>query len=192
VLDDLLREAVDTSFHALNIDGCPSTNDSVFLLASGASGVAPERGALGALIGSVCADLVEQLAADAEGASRVVTIAVSGAVDDVTARRAGMAVADSALVRSSFYGGDPNWGRIVGALGATALDYDPAAVAVSFEDVVVAAGGCGVGYDEAALLDLLAEGDFTVGLRLGDGPGSARVVTTDLTPEYVVFNAERS
>lgn len=192
VLDTALRVAVDQSFHALDIDGCPSTNDTVILWSSGVSGVAADVADLAAVVGEVCSDLARQIAADAEGASRVVTLDIGGAADDDTARRLGRAVADSTLVRSAFHGGDPNWGRIVAALGATDLTYDPDAVAICFEDVPVAAGGTGVDFDEDALVERLANGDFTVSIVVGDGEGTARVLTTDLTPDYVRFNAERS
>lgn len=104
-LDEALRNAVDHSFHELNIDGCASTNDTVTLLASGASGVAPDHGEFSDAVAAVCRDLAEQMAADAEGASRVVVIHVSGTDTDATARTLGRTVADSALVRSAFYGG---------------------------------------------------------------------------------------
>ncbi len=189
VLPGLLVDAVDRSFHALNIDGCQSTNDAVFLLASGASGVTVDAATLAALLDDVCDDLRFQLAEDAEGASRVVTIEVTGASDDAAARAAGMAVADSALVRAMFYSGDPNWGRIVGALGAADVAYDPSAVSVSMGGALLAEGGLAV---EAERPSGVVEGDFVVGLSIGDGPGVARIVTTDLTPEYVIFNSEYS
>ena len=187
-----LEVAVDESFHALNIDGCPSTNDSVFALASGASGVRPEQAELADVMAAAARDLAAQLAADAEGASRVITIAVSGAPDVATARRAGRHIADSVLVRASFYGGDPNWGRVVGALGAAPVDVDQRQVGVAYTGVMVAAEGVAVPFDEMALLATLATGDFRVSVSIGNGPGSAAVLTTDLTPEYVRFNGERS
>jgi glutamate N-acetyltransferase / amino-acid N-acetyltransferase len=187
-----LRAAVDGSFHALNVDGCPSTNDTVLLLASGDSGILPDAAFLSAAVGEVCRDLARQIAADAEGATRVVTVAVSGAPDDAAARRIGRAAADSALVRAAFYGGDPNWGRIVGALGATDLPVDYGAVGVAFAGVTVAAAGVAAPFDEPALLARLETGDFTVAVTVGDGPGRAEVLTTDLTPDYVRFNGDRS
>jgi glutamate N-acetyltransferase/amino-acid N-acetyltransferase len=192
VLDAALRAAVDTSFHALNIDGCPSTNDTVILLASGAAGVTPDPADLTAAVSAVCWDLANQLAADAEGAHRVVTIDVIGACDDAAARRAGRCVADSALVRSAFYGGDPNWGRLLGALGATDVDFSPEQFGVSYAGITIARNGVAVEHDAAALHAAIASGDFTVTMTIGAGPGRARVITTDLTPEYVVFNAEYS
>ncbi len=187
-----LGAAVDVSFHGLDIDGCESTNDSVFLLASGASGERIGGDALTALVTEVCRHLAHQLAADAEGASRVVTITVAGAPDAVSARAAGRAIADSALVRASFFGGDPNWGRIAAALGASGVDFDLNDLRIAFDGVTVAAGGVAAEYDEAALLDRIATGDLAVEVTIGWGQGTAEILTTDLTPEYVVFNGERS
>ena len=190
-LDEALRIAVDHSFHSLNIDGCPSTNDSVIVAASGRSGVRPDPLDLAAALTTASESLAAQLAADAEGASRVVTLSVSGAADNDTARDLARAVADSALVRASFYGGDPNWGRIVGALGASGIESDPRTIRIAFAGVVVADDGIGVGVDEDEVAVALV-GDFEVEITVGGGRGRARVLTTDLTPEYVRFNGERS
>jgi glutamate N-acetyltransferase/amino-acid N-acetyltransferase len=191
-LDTALRVAVDESFHALNIDGCPSTNDTVIALASGASGLAPDTSTLADAMTRVCWDLANQLAADAEGASRVVTIEVIGAESDALARKAGRLVADSALVRSAFFGGDPNWGRLLGALGATDFDFDPEDFGVAYAGIDIARDGVAVEHDGPALHNAIASGDFTVTMTVGSGSGTGRVVTTDLTPEYVNFNAEYS
>ena len=191
MLDGALRRAVDHSFHALNIDGCPSTNDSVIVLASGASGVPAEPDDLAAALTSAAVDLARRLAADAEGASRVVTIAVTGAATDAAARRIGRIVADSVLVRSSFYGADPNWGRIVGALGEVDEEVDFGDLSIAFAGTTVARSGIGVVVDEDAVSAAMS-GDFGVTVSVGSGQGTARVFTTDLTPDYVRFNAERS
>jgi glutamate N-acetyltransferase/amino-acid N-acetyltransferase len=191
VLDETLRAAVDRSFHSLNIDGCPSTNDSVVAIASHASGLRPEPRDLAAALVAACESLAAQLAADAEGASRVVALSVSGATDDSTARHLGRAVADSVLVRASFFGGDPNWGRIVGAIGAAGVPVDVNLVGVAYEGVLVAERGVGLAVDEDAVAALL-HGDFEVRISVGDGPGRARILTTDLTPDYVQFNGGRS
>lgn len=191
-LDQALRSAVDDSFHALNIDGCPSTNDTVILLASGKSEVSPSLDELTAGIRTVCWDLARQLAADAEGASRVVTVTVRGAVDDTVARHAGRAITDSALVRSAFFGGDPNWGRLLGALGATEIGFDPGSFGVAYAGIDVAKDGVAVPHDRVALHQQIANGDFEVAVTVGRGSGSATIITTDLTPDYVTFNAEYS
>jgi len=191
VLDGALRTAVGHSFHALNIDGCPSTNDTVVVMASGASGVSPEPDHLAAALTTAAVDLARHIAADAEGASRVVTIAVTGAADDAAARSIGRRVADSALVRSSFYGADPNWGRIVAALGEVDEEVDFSDLTISFAGTTVARKGVAVGIDEDAVSEAM-EGDFGVTICVGKGAGTARVFTTDLTPDYVRYNAERS
>ena len=190
-LGDMLMRATARTFNALNIDGCQSTNDTVTLMASGESGVVLEPDELESMLVEVCEDLALQMAADAEGASKVVTIHVSGCPSDSDARRLGMAVADSALVRASFYGADPNWGRVLGALGVAGVDLHPDDIEISYEGTTVARGGVGVGVDEDQLAARLA-GDFALAIRIGAGPGEAKVVTTDLTPDYVVFNGERS
>ena len=191
-LDDALRSAVDVSFNSLNIDGCESTNDTVIAIASGASGVAPEPTEFDAAMEDVCRDLAHQMAQDAEGASRVVTIELTGADDDAQARELGRTITDSALVRSSFHGGDVNWGRILGALGTSDISIDPESITISYEGVVVFTGGMQAVYSDEALLAGLETGDFGISVSLGDGSGTAHIVTTDLTPEYVIFNGERS
>lgn len=191
-LDAALRHGVDHSFHELNVDGCASTNDTVILLASGASGITPDPREFSNAVAAVCRDLAEQMAADAEGASRVVVIHVSGAASDAIARSLGRAVADSALVRSAFYGGDPNWGRVVGALGAAATNDSVSRADIDFAGVPVARDGVAVECDEDALATQLETGNFTVDVSIGSGPGEAHVLTTDLTPDYVRFNGERS
>jgi glutamate N-acetyltransferase/amino-acid N-acetyltransferase len=192
VLNDVLRSAVDVSFNSLNIDGCESTNDSVIVMASGASRIVPDHDQFASVMEEVCRDLALQMAADAEGASRVVTIDVNGASDDGSARALGRTVTDSALVRSSFYGGDVNWGRILGALGTSVIDIDPARITVGYEGVTVFEEGMVAAFDEPDLLETIEAGDFSITIDLGDGDGRAIVVTTDLTPEYVAFNGERS
>ena len=191
-LQSCLSDAVDITFNCLNIDGCQSTNDTVVVMASGASGVEPDPKVFNRNLTNVCRDLAWQMARDAEGASRVVTLEVSGAPNDAVAREVGKSIADAALVRASFYGGDPNWGRLLAAAGVTGHPVAAADVAVSYEGVVIARDGVGVSYDEPDLVARLARGDFTVAVGVGTGPGKATIVTTDLTPEYVVFNGKRS
>ncbi len=187
-----LSAAADGSFNSLNIDGCESTNDTAVALASGLSGVAPSREDLASALTEVCQSLAMQMANDAEGASRVVTIGITGSTDDATARNLGRLVTDSALVRSSFFGGDVNWGRIMGALGTASSTIDPDATTIAYEGVIVFEGGMGTAFDEPALLASIEHGDFHIDIDLGLGNGVASIVTTDLTPEYVAFNGERS
>jgi glutamate N-acetyltransferase/amino-acid N-acetyltransferase len=192
LLEEVLKAAVDASFNSLNIDGCESTNDTVIAMASHHSDVAPDAMEFRTAMEEVCRDLALQMARDAEGASRVVTIDVAGALDDAQARYLGRLVADSVLVRSSFYGGDVNWGRILGALGTADVNIDPDTITINYEGVDVFSSGAQSDFDEVALLDGMEDGDFAIGIGVGDGRGEAHIVTTDLTPEYVVFNGERS
>ncbi len=191
-LQRALEGAVQVSFNALNVDGCQSTNDTVLILASGASGVEPDGESFTDALVEVCSDLAHQIAADAEGATRVVILRVTGADDDDEARELGKFVADSDLVRASFYGGDPNWGRIFAALGAAPISVDPDVISIRFEGVLVAEGGTEAVFDGQALAERLAGGGFGVDVNVGPGSGQATVLTTDLTPEYVRFNGERS
>ncbi len=190
-LREALGRAADETFNSINIDGCESTNDTVILMASGASGVEPSVEELTRGVRSVCARLARDIVVDAEESTRVVTIRVSGASDNGSARRMGMAIADSDLVRCSFYGGDPNWGRLVAALGACGEDMDADRIGITYQGAPVARGGMFTGVDLAAVGNLLV-GDFKVGVTVGDGPGTAEILTCDLTPGYVTYNGEPS
>lgn len=187
-----LEDAAELSFNSLNIDGCQSTNDSVFLLASGESEARPEMKSFTAHLVELCRDLAAQIARDAEGAGRVVTLRIAGAADATSARAVGRHIADSALVRSSFYGADPNWGRILAAVGVGPVPVDAHHVDIAFAGVPVAVGGRAVELDDSELVAVLESGDFDVDVRIGRGPGQATILTTDLTPDYVRFNGERS
>ncbi len=189
VLQAVLREAVDVSFNVLTVDSCMSTNDTVVAMASGSSGVEADPASLLEHMSGVCTDLAKQIAADGEGATKQVTIEVVGVESQELARRLGLAVADSALVRSSFAAADPNWGRVIAALGAAGRD--PSGVTISYQDVEVARSGVAARFDAPALRRRLS-GDFTVRIDFGGGPGSAAVFTCDMTPEYVVENMETS
>ncbi len=190
-LREVLGQAADETFNSINIDGCESTNDTVILMASGASGLEPSTEDLTRGVRSVCARLARDIVVDAEESTRVVTIRVSGAADNGSARRMGMAIADSDLVRCSFYGGDPNWGRLVAALGACGEDMDADRIGITYQGAPVARGGVFTGVDLAAVGNLLV-GDFEVGVTVGDGPGTAEILTCDLTPGYVTYNGEPS
>lgn len=191
MLAHVLRTVTEVTFNCLNVDGCQSTNDSVIVLASGASGYRPRQAELHDGLLEVCGLLTRQMAADAEGAGKVVEIHVGGAASDRDARRLAMAVADSALVRASFFGADPNWGRILAALGVAGVAFDPLSVSISYEGVEVCRAGTSVPFDDPALSAQL-KGDFRVEIGVGTGPGTVRVITTDLTPDYVRFNGDRS
>lgn len=185
-LQDIVTEAVDVSFNRLCIDACESTNDSVFLLASGLVEVGTDE--LRSAVVSVCKDLALQMAHDAEGGSKVVTILVEGAADDGAATTLGKAVANSVLWRAAVNGSDPNWGRVLSALGTAdrALSLDQ--VELSIGDVVVFSKG--EPFEAwAAAREVMTGDSFLVRCRVGVGPGSSEVVTTDLSTDYVVLNA---
>lgn len=186
-----LSAVTEVTFNCLNLDGCQSTNDTVILLASGMSGWQPDRGEFEKTMFDLCQDLGRQMAADAEGASKVVEIRVRGAESPAAGRRLGMAVADSALVRSSFYGADPNWGRILGALGVAGVLIDPDAITIGYQGVEVCRNGTGVDFDADELSRRL-EDDFVIEIEVGEGPETISIFTTDLTPDYVRFNGDRS
>lgn len=188
-LDRGLRDAVGPSFNSLNIDGCQSTNDTVIAFAT--SEVNVDLDAVHRLIAEVCMELAVMIASDGEETSRVVRVSVVGAATDNAARRLGQAMTDSDLVRASFYGGDPNWGRLLQAAAVSGVTIDTEAFGVAYEGVAVASEGCQVEYDPAAIRPLLRN-DFTVDVRVGWGPGSATIITTDLTPGYVEFNGAPS
>lgn len=190
-LRQALGRAVEETFNSINIDGCESTNDTVILMASGASGREPSIEELTEAVRAVCADLARDIVLDAEESTRLVTLVVRGAPDNGSARRMGMAIADSDLVRCSFYGGDPNWGRVMAALGACGEPVEEARIGISYQGVPVAARGVFTGVDLAAVKSAL-QGDFEVEVKVGEGPGAAEILTCDLTPGYVTYNGEPS
>lgn len=186
-LQRALKDGVAATFNALTVDGCTSTNDSVILLASGLSGpVQPDP--LAEAVTAGCADLAAQLADDAEGATKVVRLAVTGAASDDEAHRAARRVAESMLVKCSWYGRDPYWGRIASELGSAGVRFDPDRVSVAFGGVVVARDGVGVDHDQTAVRDHLAGRYLEVTADLGLGPGRAGMLTTDLSHAYIDEN----
>jgi len=188
-LDACLREAVAPSFNSLNIDGCQSTNDTVIAFATSETGA--DLTVVKRLMAEVCMELAVMIARDGEETNRVVHLTVTGAATSDAARRIGRAMTDSDLVRSSFYGGDPNWGRLLQAAAVSEVMIDPDAFAVAYEGVLVAKDGCQVDYDPAAVR-LLLRHDFALEVRVGWGPGTATIISTDLTPGYVEFNGAPS
>ena len=186
LLQDACSYAVERSFNRISVDSCESTNDSVFLLSTGDRSVEPSR--FGEALASVCVDLAEQMVRDAEGGSRVVSVEISGADDEQTAYRLARAVAGSNLWRAAVYGADPNWGRIVSALGSAERGLDLHALEVAIGSEIVFKNGEPVG-SLAAAATAMAAAEFTVRCHVGQGPESVRFLTTDLSPEYVTLNA---
>jgi glutamate N-acetyltransferase/amino-acid N-acetyltransferase len=183
-----LQAAVRESFNVLSVDGCQSTNDTVILLASGRQGTAVDEAAFTDALTRACADLAAQMAGDAEGATKVIWVQVSGAASDADAQRGARAVAESQLVKCSFYGEDPYWGRVVSELGSAGIAFDPDAVSVAYGDTVVCRGGVGVDHDTAQVRAHLARRHVQVVADLGLGSGTGRVLTNDLTPAYIDEN----
>ena len=199
VLDSSLREAVAASFNAISIDGDTSTNDSIVLFANGAVGVAvaddESRARFAAALTDLCVQLAQMIVRDGEGATRFVTLVVSGAASTVDARRMADTIATSPLVKTAFAGGDPNWGRIMMAAGRSGAALDPARLALSViapgaPPLQLVRGGTPTGYAEADAAAVFAQPEFTVHLDLGLGDGAATLWTTDLSHEYVSINAD--
>jgi glutamate N-acetyltransferase / amino-acid N-acetyltransferase len=187
--DAHLRAATRVSFDRLDSDGCMSTNDQVTLLASGASGVVPDADRFRAALTDLCLDLAAQLQGDAEGASHDIRIAVDHAASEDDAVEVGRSVARSNLFKAAVFGGDPNWGRVLAAIGTTSAAFDPYAVDVSINGVRVCSGGQP---DEPRELVDLAPRAVEVAIDLKAGDARATVLTNDLTHDYVHENSAYS
>jgi glutamate N-acetyltransferase/amino-acid N-acetyltransferase len=188
-LDAMLRDATRTTFDRVDADGCMSTNDTVLLLASGASGVAASDCGLHELVVSVCADLAGQLVADAEGASKDVTIDVVHAATEDDAVEVGRAVARSALLKCALYGNDPNWGRVLAAVGTTSAVFEPDELDVAINNVWVCRNGAAA--EDRTLVDMTPR-EVSITVDLNAGAASATIRTTDLTVAYVHENSAYS
>lgn len=185
-LDTALRAATRVTFDRLDSDGCMSTNDQVTLLASGASGITPEEGEFAEAVRIVCADLARQLQGDAEGASHDIAIEVIGAASEDEAVEVGRAVSRSNLFKAAIFGNDPNWGRVLSAIGTTNAAFDPYEVDVSMNGVRVChAGEPDRPRDEVDLTPRAVH----VGIELHAGDATATILTSDLTHEYVHENS---
>ena len=188
-LDKALHSATAVTFDRLDADGCMSTNDTVLLMASGASGVKPDYKDFTRALTEVCADLARQLQRDAEGASKYVTIEVVGAASETDAVTVGKAVARNNLLKCALAGSDPNWGRVLSAVGTTDAVFDPDRLNVAMNGVwVCRAGAPG---DDRSKVDLKGK-DVTITVDLSAGPHSAIILTTDLTEAYVHENSAYS
>jgi glutamate N-acetyltransferase / amino-acid N-acetyltransferase len=186
-----LATAVDRSFNTLSVDGCTSTNDTVIVLAGGQAG-RPDPEAFVTALTSACVDLAAQMAGDAEGATKVVTVRVTGAVDDDDAARAARKVAESQLVKCSFYGEDPYWGRIVSELGTSGAVFELDRVSVSYGGITVARGGAACDHDAAGVRAHMSGRTLEVLADLGLGRGCATVLTNDLSHAYIDENMRTS
>ncbi|MFI8370724.1 bifunctional ornithine acetyltransferase/N-acetylglutamate synthase [Streptomyces sp. NPDC085466] len=189
LLDSALRSAVRTTFDRVDSDRCMSTNDTVLLLASGASGEAPDAGEFTDAVHAVCGDLARQLVADAEGASKEIEIEVVGAATEHDAVTVGRSVARNNLLKCALHGEDPNWGRVLSAIGTTDAVFDPDRLDVAINGVWVCRDGAAGEPREKAVLSGRRI-TVTVDVRAGDA--SAVVRTNDLTAEYVHENSAYS
>jgi glutamate N-acetyltransferase / amino-acid N-acetyltransferase len=188
-LEDALRRATARTFDRLDVDGSCSTNDTVLLLASGASEIAPSQADLDDAVLRVCDDLCAQLQADAEGVTKRVTVTVTGAATEDDALTAARIVARDSLVKTALFGSDPNWGRVLAAVGMAPISLDPDRITVSFNGSPVCVNG--VGAAGARQVDLSGEDiDVLVDLKVGDGQAAVR--TTDLSHGYVEENSAYS
>jgi glutamate N-acetyltransferase / amino-acid N-acetyltransferase len=188
-LDRALRSATRRTFDRLDSDGCLSTNDTVLLLASGASGARPPYDEFARVVEQVCADLAAQLLSDAEGASKTIAIEVSGAATEADAVTVGRAIARNSLVKCAIHGEDPNWGRILAAIGTTDAAFEPERLAVAVNGVWVCRDG---GIGEPRELADMSTRHVTITVDLTAGDATATVHTTDLTAAYVHENSAYS
>jgi glutamate N-acetyltransferase / amino-acid N-acetyltransferase len=194
-LQHLLADAVADSFNALVVDACRSTNDSVLVLANGCAGNptvttagGPAYDALADALAAACGDLAHQMAADAEGATKLARIIVAGARSPAEAQLAARSVASSQLVQCSLYGKDPYWGRILSELGVSGAGFDPERVAIAYDGIVVCRDGIAAPHDAAALAAVMEQRDIEITCDLHNGSGEATMLFTDLTHAYVDEN----
>ncbi len=188
-LDQALRAATRVTFDRLDSDGCMSTNDQVTLMASGASNVTPSQDDFTVALTQVCISLATQLQQDAEGASHDITITVQGAASEADAEEVGRSVARNNLFKAAIYGNDPNWGRILAAVGVTKAEFDPYNIDVSINGVSVSRKGQP---DQPRELVDLSPRAVDITINLNSGTHSAAIYTNDLTHEYVTENSEYS
>lgn len=187
-LTEVLRAGVAESFNAMSVDGCTSTNDTVILLASGTAGPPADDRGFADAVAAACLDLAQQMVGDAEGHTKVVTVEVTGALSDDEARAGARRVAESQLVKCSWYGQDPYWGRVASELGSAGIAFEADKVSVRYGEHLVADAGVTVPVDAAALAAYMGGEHLHVVANLGLGDGRARILTNDLTHAYVDEN----
>ncbi len=189
VLGEALREATRLTFDRIDADGCMSTNDTVLLLASGASDIQPTAEELTAAVTEVCHNLAQQLIGDAEGATKHIAISVGGAASEADALEVGRTVARNNLVKTALFGNDPNWGRILAAVGTTSARFDPDRIDVAVNGVWVCKGGAAA--EDRSKVDLSGR-DARITINLREGAMDATIWTTDLSHAYVHENSAYS
>jgi glutamate N-acetyltransferase/amino-acid N-acetyltransferase len=187
----ILRDAADRTFNTLNVDGATSTNDTVILLASGKRG-RPDLAEFADAVHKVCEDLTLQMARDAEGMTKMVMLQVTGAASDAEARIAAKNIAENNLVKCSWYGGDPYWGRLLAAAGSSGIAFEAEKTLVSYGGIVVARAGTNAAHDEEAVAAHMKQERIEIEVALGLGTGAARVIGIDLGPGYIKENSKTS
>jgi glutamate N-acetyltransferase/amino-acid N-acetyltransferase len=195
VLQGMLNAAVEVSFNRISVDGDTSTNDTVLLLASGASGARVEAGNADfeAALTQVATSLAKQIVADGEGVQHVVELVIRGAVSDAEAVVVAKAIAHSPLVKTAWAGADPNWGRLMAAIGNSGAQIDPERIDIWFGELRICRdGGRATEMDVAAAHAYLKQPEFSIRIELNQGDGNCVFWTTDLTAEYVRINADYS
>ncbi|WP_308517393.1 bifunctional glutamate N-acetyltransferase/amino-acid acetyltransferase ArgJ [Sphingomonas flavescens] len=191
VMQKALKAASDATFNTLNVDGATSTNDTAMLLASGKRGKADPDEFANALL-AVCRDLTMKMARDAEGMTRIAHLTVTGAANEQEARIAAKNIVENNLVKCSWYGGDPYWGRLMAAAGSAGVDMNVDKSFVAYGGIKVAKSGVGIEHDGQALTEHMMGDEVEIEVFLGAGKGSARMIGIDLGPGYIKENSKTS
>jgi glutamate N-acetyltransferase/amino-acid N-acetyltransferase len=191
VMQKALKAATDATFNTLNVDGATSTNDTAMLLASGRRGKA-DHGEFAKAVLAACRDLTMQMARDAEGMTRMAHLTVTGAHTNEEARIAAKNIVENNLVKCSWYGGDPYWGRLMAAAGSAGVELDVAKSFVAYGGIKVARGGVAIDHDGTALAEHMMGDEVQIEVHLGAGHGTARMIGIDLGPGYIKENSRTS
>jgi len=191
VLQRILADAADRTFNTLNVDGATSTNDSAFLLASGRRGPC-DVDELADAVHRLCEDLTHQMALDAEGMTKLVRLKVVGAASDAEARAAAKSIAENNLVKCSWYGSDPYWGRLLAAAGSAGIAFETERSSVAYGGIPVALAGAPIDHDAAAVTEHMKRKEVDIIVDLGLGAGAAQVIGIDLGPGYIKENSVTS
>lgn len=194
-LSSMLGEVVDDSFNKVTVDGDMSTNDTVIVMANGASGAEIREGSLDeqhfkTALTMVAQHLARSIAMDGEGATKFVSVEVSGAVNDSEAELCARTVANSLLCKTAWFGCDPNWGRVLAAAGRSGANFSAENVSLDYDEMPVVRNGMDAGVPESELARVLKRGEFTIKLNLGEGHGTFTVWTSDVSYDYVKINAD--